>query len=623
MTGVLTKEEHTALQTWAETGSAPRQRRARIILLHDEGQGNSAIAAQVGLTERQVRRWLAAFREKRMGIFPVGAVRDPEIRDSEIRDADVEQGMAMPAAPLTIEELRARNEVDIGRANHVQSLALELFDLTADVHCLSSQRRALLGTAALLHDLGRGLDPDRPHQAGRDLILAQPLAGLDRAERDMLASIVALHHKKVRRRREAALMRLPAPLQQETLALAALLRLARALDASQTQSTTISQVQAGGGWINVVVAGPAAAQDAAAAARRLDLWQRLFDVDLSFVTEEQLAQAPLSIAFGTEPVSLPEMTSPGLLPDDPMSEAGRKTLWFHFLRMLKHEPGTRAGEDIEELHDMRVATRRMRAAIRVFGDFFEPEAIKPFNRGIRRVTRTLGPVRDLDVFEEKARRYLETLPEASRGGLDPLLEAWHAERVAAREKMLAFLDSERYRKFKQDFSEFLQTEGAGARPVSQGVPAPYQVRHVAPRLIYTRYETVRAYETVLEDAQIETLHALRIDCKYLRYTLEFLREVLGPEGAAVIEEVKAMQDHLGDLNDAEVAIGLLSEFLRDWDASQSAVPLSQRRSAEGVVTYMAARHAEKHRLLTTFPEAWARLNREEVRRWLALAVAAL
>jgi CHAD domain-containing protein len=152
---------------------------------------------------------------------------------------------------------------------------------------------------------------------------------------------------------------------------------------------------------------------------------------------------------------------------------------------------------------------------------------------------------------------------------------------------------------------------------------PYQVRHVAPRLIYTRYETVRAYEPILADAQIETLHALRIDCKYLRYTLEFLREVLGPEGEAVITEVKAMQDHLGDLNDAEVAIGLLSEFLRNWDAAQADVLLSQRRSGEGIVTYLASRHAEKHRLLVTFPEAWARLNREEVRRWLALAVAGL
>jgi CHAD domain-containing protein len=134
---------------------------------------------------------------------------------------------------------------------------------------------------------------------------------------------------------------------------------------------------------------------------------------------------------------------------------------------------------------------------------------------------------------------------------------------------------------------------------------------------------VRAYEPFLENAQIETLHALRIDCKYLRYTLEFLREVLGPEAGDVIQEVKTMQDHLGDLNDAEVAIDMLNEFLVDWDAAQTGVPLMQRRSTEGIVTYLASRHAEKHRLVTTFPQAWNALNRAEVRRWMALAVAAL
>lgn len=339
--------------------------------------------------------------------------------------------------------------------------------------------------------------------------------------------------------------------------------------------------------------------------------------------EEETIQPPCAIESDWGSVPQPELESPGLLPDDPMSEAGRKTLWFHFLRMVKHEPGTRAGEDIEELHDMRVATRRMRAAMRVFGDFFEPEAIRPFNKGLRRVTRALGPVRDLDVFEEKAGYYLETLPEAARGGLDPLIETWHTQRETRREEMLAFLDSDRHGKFKRRFAEFLQTEGAGARPIRQDRPVPYQVRHVAPRLIYTRYEAVRAYETVLEDAQIKTLHALRIDCKYLRYTLEFLREVLGPEGEAVIDAVKVMQDHLGDLNDAVVAIDLLSAFLSDWDATQSRVPASQRRGVEGIVTYLAHCQAEKHRLLSAFPEAWDRLNRPEVRRWLALAVVAL
>ncbi|MGD9099427.1 MAG: CHAD domain-containing protein [Anaerolineae bacterium] len=634
MEGPLTKDERTALQTWIETGNAPQQRRARIILLHDEGQDSRAIAQEIGLSARQVRRWLTAFREDRMGIFPRTLPVPEKAASSELPTETEPPPLAEPEPeappPLTLDELCARHDVDVVRAEHVKDLALQLFELTAGAHSLPAERQATLSAAATLHNLGLGQDPARRHLAGSQLILAQPIADLDPTEQDVLASLVAFHRKKVRPRRCEAFVRLPEATQGETLALAALLRVAVALDASKSQSSTIRRLahpddQQRGQPLTLVVEGAAAHKDAAAARRRADLWRRLFDVRLNFVTAEQLVQVPLTAGVETEPLPVPELAAPGLLPDDAMSEAGRKTLWFHFLRMLKHEPGTRAGEDIEELHDMRVATRRMRAALRVFGEFYEPGAMAPFNKALRRVARALGYVRDLDVFEEKAGHYLQTLPEAARDGLDPLIESWHGQREGMRERMMAFLDGKRYQKFKREFGAFLQTEGAGAvEPVvSQEHPVPFQVRHVAPRLIYTRYETVRAYETVLDNAQIETLHALRIDCKYLRYTLEFLREVLGPEVEDVITEVKAMQDHLGDLNDAEVAINILNEFLEEWDALQTNVPLIRRRSTEGIVTYLASRHAEKHRLVTTFPQAWARLNRQEVRRGLALAVAAL
>ena len=60
--------------------------------------------------------------------------------------------------------------------------------------------------------------------------------------------------------------------------------------------------------------------------------------------------------------------TPGVLASDNVAEAGRKVLRFHLARMIAREPGTREGSDPEELHGMRVATRRMRAAWRVFGD---------------------------------------------------------------------------------------------------------------------------------------------------------------------------------------------------------------------------------------------------------------
>jgi len=313
----------------------------------------------------------------------------------------------------------------------------------------------------------------------------------------------------------------------------------------------------------------------------------------------------------------------GIKSDESMAEAGRKVLRFHFARMIAHENGTRLGEDIEELHDMRVATRRMRAAFEVFGRFFQRKALKPHLKGLRATGRALGRVRDLDVFMEKAQHYLATLPEAERSGLDPLMNAWMEERTIDREKMLAYLDSKQYQKFLHEFNAFVTTTGVGVDPDTGAKVSPELVNQFVPVLVYSRLAAVRAYEAIVETAVIEQLHALRIVFKELRYTVEFFREVLGDGSDEVIEEIKLLQDHLGDLNDADVACQILRQFIETWEERQINVPLFDRKNPEPVVAYLAAKHAERHQLMVTFPEAWARFNRPEFRKELALAISEL
>jgi CHAD domain-containing protein len=320
---------------------------------------------------------------------------------------------------------------------------------------------------------------------------------------------------------------------------------------------------------------------------------------------------------------LQEIKSPGVLPEDALAEAGRKVLRYHFAAMLRHEAGTRLGEDIEELHDMRVATRRMRAAFEVFGEAFKPKALRSHLKALRTAGRTLGRARDLDVFIEKAGQYLSTLPEDQRQGLHPLLDTWEQERLSARAQLVAYLDSQEYRDFIQEYLKFLSKPGAGARPVPGDTPTPNRVREIAPVLIYTRLAAVRAYGALLPNASVELLHALRIEFKKLRYTVEFFREVLGSEAKAVINDIKSLQDHLGDLNDAQVATGILNDFLAHWDTRQTEFPLSKRQNPEPIVAYLAYRHAERYRLMATFHQAWASFERPEFRRNLALAVSVL
>jgi CHAD domain-containing protein len=304
-----------------------------------------------------------------------------------------------------------------------------------------------------------------------------------------------------------------------------------------------------------------------------------------------------------------------------MSEAGRKVLRTHFARMLANEAGTRLGVEIEALHDMRVATRRMRAAYRVFAAHFDEKAVAPFNKGLQRAGRMLGAVRDLDVLLEKAEAYQAGLPAEGVQPLEPLLADWRTRREVARRQMLEYLDGSAYRQFVAGFNGFLNTPGAGALPIEPGEPAPYQVRHVAPRLIFTRYEAVRAYEPILDGAPITTYHRLRIDFKRLRYALEFFRGVLGPETPEVLKSVVAMQDLLGALQDAYVAAALIQEFLDGQRARRK--KKTAAAALAGVEGYLATQHAVQVELLARFPEPWAIVVGPDFRRALALAVAVL
>src|SRR5258708_1650446 len=295
--------------------------------------------------------------------------------------------------------------------------------------------------------------------------------------------------------------------------------------------------------------------------RQVSYWVRRFErYGLDIFADDAQAETDGQEKQPARKWRVPLKDAPGLLPDDAMSEAGRKTLAYHFARMVDKESEVRKDEDDEAVHDMRVATRRLRSALDIFGKFYQGHAIKVMGKELRRIGKALGAVRDMQVVKKKADKYAETLSQAERESLDPLLKDWKDQLDEARTILLDVLDSQRYVRFLAQFESFVMTPGQDAAPVE--APDPYLVRHVAPSLIYRRYETVRAYEPILDSASLDTLHTLRIDAKRLRYTLEAFEEVLGSEAKEVIEMVKVVQDHLGDLQDARVAAGLIHDFIQ-------------------------------------------------------------
>ena len=148
--------------------------------------------------------------------------------------------------------------------------------------------------------------------------------------------------------------------------------------------------------------------------------------------------------------------------------------------------------------------------------------------------------------------------------------------------------------------------------------------------MFERLANMRAYDewVTIPDPPVARLHALRIACKRLRYTLEFFREVLGPDTKDLIEEVVVMQDHLGDLQDAVVASGMLRDYLNWGTWGRSSRDLSRPNLAApviapGVAAYLAAEQSELQHLLETFPQEWQRLTGPGFSQRVADAVSVL
>jgi CHAD domain-containing protein len=149
-------------------------------------------------------------------------------------------------------------------------------------------------------------------------------------------------------------------------------------------------------------------------------------------------------------------------------------------------------------------------------------------------------------------------------------------------------------------------------------------------VVYERVADVLAYDEWVSQPNValERLHRLRIAAKRLRYTLEFFEEVLAPQASGLIKEMKQLQDHLGELQDAVVASELLRDFLTwgTWGHAegkkQAALP-SEPVVAPGVAIYMADRQRELQHLLASFPQAWGFFQSPQFKRAAAEVVAPL
>jgi len=293
-----------------------------------------------------------------------------------------------------------------------------------------------------------------------------------------------------------------------------------------------------------------------------------------------------------------EQTTIGIVLEDGIHEAGRKIFRFQFGRMESHEPGVRLGMDIEELHDMRVAARRLRSAMSDFRPFFTKKVVKKFTKNLRTTGRILGQVRDLDVFLENALVDIDKQAEIDQNDLGPLIEYCIGLRETHRETMLNYLDSVEYSEFTKDFSDFIAHPTDANKVLEIENPEKLSLQSWIPQLYQKRLSKVKDFNQIVDTASLAQLHSLRINIKKLRYAIEFFREIFEEDAEKVILEMKVVQDHLGKLNDARMACELLDEYLRCPTGVQETEPDLKAKA------YLLLKQYQRETLVSSFSLTW-------------------
>jgi CHAD domain-containing protein len=266
--------------------------------------------------------------------------------------------------------------------------------------------------------------------------------------------------------------------------------------------------------------------------------------------------------------------------------------------MQRNEAGIREDIDSEFLHDFRVAVRRTRSGLTQLKGVLPPKITETMKNEFAYLGQITGPTRDLDVYLLYEENYLARLPGVLREGLAGFFAEMADRRQQEREKMIDALQSPRYRKIISDWQAYLDRDD-GDDPSRHSERPVYEY---ARKIIYRRYDRImKKGGAIGPSSPDEDLHRLRIQCKKLRYSLEFFSSLFPTEEIArVIKQLKGLQNNLGDFNDLSVQQDMLQDYLATIKPGSD----KELKLAAAIGGLLAALHHEqsdvRNRFVATF-----------------------
>ncbi|HEV2909002.1 MAG TPA: CYTH and CHAD domain-containing protein [Candidatus Eremiobacteraceae bacterium] len=303
-------------------------------------------------------------------------------------------------------------------------------------------------------------------------------------------------------------------------------------------------------------------------------------------------------ALGPRAQRPPELEIEELAPEATAGAILRRALALAATRLLRHDAGIRLGTDPEDIHQARVAVRRLRSHLRTFLPLMDIEWAIALRQELGWLGDELGAVRDADVLMDRLRKDANSLPPRDRTVGAKILSLLAGQREEAMKRLNATIHETRY-------VDLLKRLVEAARGPQLAPIAAESGLLTLPPLVASLWRNVRAMvDDFGQDPTDDQLHKLRIRSKRCRYAAEAVAPVAGKRARNFARAASDLQEVLGEHHDSVVA----AQWLREHASTGPLTFVAGHFSALELTAAAAARGR--------YPEYWRAFDRKKLRTWM-------
>lgn len=283
-----------------------------------------------------------------------------------------------------------------------------------------------------------------------------------------------------------------------------------------------------------------------------------------------------------------------LSPAESVADAARKAIAFGAEALLRNQAAAESGE-VEPLHQLRVATRRLRASVELFSTFIYASQLKIFRRDLPWLGSEAGSVRECDVTAALIAARASKIDPDLKYAIAPIVAALETRRRLEFAKLCELLESRRYRSLLVKLSNpAIKKAGADRR---LGIAAAQLIRPAT-------HSASRFGKRLAGDAPALVFHKLRVRLKRLRYELEMMAPLGAKRQKKTLRRLESLQEHLGLYHDVTVAKAWLLSY-----AETSGVPPKTLLAAGALMQSLDRREDKLRRRCM---KEWRRFERSEI-----------